>query len=156
MSTVHRQRLWLLALLFIGAGITATLILFALKENINHYFSPTQIVQGAAPLNTAIRGGGLVVHGSIIRDPKSLLVSFKITDGKQTINVLYDGILPDLFTEGQGVVATGHIDQKQRFIADTLLAKHNETYMPPEVKKSLQSNLNNNDALLDQEVSSDS
>ena len=137
MNAVRRQRLILVILLVAGVGLAAALALFALKENINHYYSPSQIVAGEVPVGQKIRGGGIVVGGSVKRDPDSLKVYFRITDGVAEVDVEYEGILPDLFKEHQGVVGTGKVDEKGRFIADELLAKHDETYMPPEVQKAL-------------------
>ncbi|MDP0562768.1 MAG: cytochrome c maturation protein CcmE [Candidatus Endonucleobacter sp. (ex Gigantidas childressi)] len=139
MNAVRKQRLILISLLIIGVGITVTLALFALRENINHYFSPTQIAEGEAPIGKKIRGGGLVVRNSVVRDKDSLLVRFVITDGMENINVVYTGILPDLFKEGQGIIAIGILNEKQEFVAEEVLAKHDETYMPPEVKKAIDS-----------------
>ncbi|WP_263080315.1 cytochrome c maturation protein CcmE [Endozoicomonas sp. Mp262] len=137
MNAVRRQRLILLLLLVAGIGIAVALALFALRENINHYYSPSQIVNGEAPVNKTIRGGGLVVHGSVDRDKNSLKVSFKITDGAGVVTVIYDGILPDLFKEGQGIVALGKLNSEKQFIAREVLAKHDENYMPPEVQKAI-------------------
>ncbi|MDP0588674.1 MAG: cytochrome c maturation protein CcmE [Candidatus Endonucleobacter bathymodioli] len=139
MNAMRKQRLILISLLLIGVGITVTLALFALRENINHYFSPTQIAEGKAPIGKKIRGGGLVVRDSVVRDPDSLLIRFVITDGAENTTVIYTGILPDLFKEGQGIVALGMLNKKQEFIAEEILAKHDETYMPPEVKKAIDS-----------------
>ncbi len=137
MNAVRKQRLILVILLVAGVGIAATLALFALRENINHYFSPTQMANGEAPIGKKIRGGGLVLHNSVVRDKDSLLVRFDITDGGEIVTVVYDGILPDLFKEGQGVVALGMLNDKQEFVAEEVLAKHDETYMPPEVQKAI-------------------
>ena len=137
MNAVRKQRLILVLLLVAGVGVAVTLALFALQENINHYFSPTQMASGEAPVGKKIRGGGLVVHNSVVRDKDSLQVRFDITDGGDIVTVLYDGILPDLFKEGQGVVALGMLNEKQEFVAEEVLAKHDETYMPPEVQKAI-------------------
>jgi cytochrome c-type biogenesis protein CcmE len=112
--------------------------MFALSQNINLFYSPTQIASGEAPHNTRIRAGGMVVDGSVVRDQQSLNVTFDITDYDQTVTVHYDGILPDLFREGQGIVAQGELDSNNVFQASEVLAKHDENYMPPEVADALE------------------
>jgi len=114
------------------------LTMFALSQNINLFYSPTQIASGEAPHNTRIRAGGMVVDGSVVRDQQSLNVTFDITDYDQTVTVHYDGILPDLFREGQGIVAQGELDSNNVFQASEVLAKHDENYMPPEVADALE------------------
>ncbi len=137
MNPVRRQRLLLILLLLAGVGLATTLALFALKENINHYFSPNQMTSGEAPIGQRIRGGGIVVPGSLERNPDDLTVTFKMETGGTEVEVVYTGILPDLFREGQGIVGTGKLDKNRRFIADELLAKHDENYMPPEVQDAI-------------------
>lgn len=137
MNPVRRQRLLLILLLVAGVGIAVALALFALKENINHYFSPAQMATGEAPVGQRIRGGGIVVPGTVKRDPNSLKATFRISDGDGEVEVEYTGILPDLFKEGQGIVGTGKLDKNRRFVAEELLAKHDENYMPPEVQKAI-------------------
>lgn len=137
MNPVRRQRLLLILLLLAGVGLATTLALFALKENINHYFSPNQMANGEAPIGQRIRGGGIVVPGSLARNPDDLTVTFKMETGGTEVEVVYTGILPDLFREGQGIVGTGKLDKNRRFIADELLAKHDENYMPPEVQDAI-------------------
>lgn len=137
MNPVRRQRLLLVLLLLAGVGTAIALALFALNENINHYFSPNQMANGEAPIGKTIRGGGIVVPESVERDPDSLTVTFLIETGGAEVEVEYTGILPDLFREGQGIVGTGKLDNDRRFIADELLAKHDENYMPPEVQKAI-------------------
>ncbi len=137
MNPVRKQRLLLILLLVAGVGVAVALALFALKENINHYYSPAQIVSGEAPIGQKIRGGGVVVPGSLKRDPGGLKVTFKVSDGEGEVEVEYTGILPDLFREGQGIVGTGKLDKNRRFIAEELLAKHDENYMPPEVQNAI-------------------
>ena len=137
MNAVRKQRLTLVLLLVAGVGIAVTLALFALRENVNLYYSPTQMAKGEAPVGKKIRGGGLVVHGSVKRDPESLKVQFTITDGAASAVVRYEGILPDLFKEGQGIVATGKVNAQGEFVAEEVLAKHDENYMPPEVQKAI-------------------
>ncbi|MFK0571056.1 cytochrome c maturation protein CcmE [Endozoicomonas sp.] len=137
MNAVRKQRLILVLLLLAGVGVAVTLMLFALRENINHYFSPAQMAAGEVPVGQRIRGGGLVVPGSVSRDQESLKVSFRISDGAGEVTVQYEGILPDLFVEGSGVVALGVLDGNGIFAASEVLAKHDENYMPPEVQKAI-------------------
>ena len=138
MNPVRRQRLLLILLLLAGVGLATTLALFALQENINHYFSPNQMANGEAPIGQRIRGGGIVVPGSLARNSDDLTVTFKIETGGAEVEVMYTGILPDLFREGQGIVGTGKLDKNRRFMADELLAKHDENYMPPEVQDAIE------------------
>lgn len=137
MNPKRKQRLTIVLFILIGVGVAVGLTLFALKQNINLFYSPTQIATGEAPQNTRIRAGGMVVKGSVKRSDKSLDVSFDITDYKHTVTVHYSGILPDLFREGQGIVAQGQMDNKGVFQAVQVLAKHDENYMPPEVAQAL-------------------
>lgn len=137
MNAVRRQRLILVLLLLVGVALAVTLVLFALRENINHYFSPSQMAAGEAPVGQRMRGGGLVVPGSVERDKKSLKVRFRISDGAGEVAVLYEGILPDLFIEGSGVVALGVLSPDGVFTATQVLARHDENYMPPEVHKAI-------------------
>ena len=120
----------------VGCTIATGLALLALRENINLFFSPSQIVDGTAPSNTTIRLGGMVVSGSIQRGD-NLGVTFVLTDLAEQVPVAYEGILPDLFREGQGIVTQGKLDSTGRFLAEQVLAKHDETYMPPEVNDAL-------------------
>jgi len=124
------------AMLVAGIGVFITLIMMALNENINHFYSPTEILEGKSPENRNFRIGGLVVTGSVKRDTDSLKIEFDLTDGAKNYPVLYVGILPDLFREGQGIVATGLI-KNNVFVAEEVLAKHDENYMPPEVADAL-------------------
>jgi len=132
----RRQRLVLVGLIVIGCTIATGLTLLALRENINLFFSPSQIVEGTAPSNTTIRLGGMVVAGSVQRGD-NLGVTFVLTDLAEQVTVTYEGILPDLFREGQGIVTQGKLDSTGRFVAQQVLAKHDETYMPPEVNDAL-------------------
>ena len=136
MTPRRRQRLVLVGLIVVGCTIATGLTLLALRENINLFFSPSQIVDGTAPSNTTIRLGGMVVAGSIQRGD-NLGVTFVLTDLAEQVTVTYEGILPDLFREGQGIVTQGKLDSTGRFLAAQVLAKHNETYMPPEVNDAL-------------------
>ena len=136
MTPRRRQRLVLVGLIVVGCTIATGLALLALRENINLFFSPSQIVDGTAPSNTTIRLGGMVVTGSIQRGD-NLGVTFVLTDLAEQVTVAYEGILPDLFREGQGIVTQGKLDSSGRFLAQQVLAKHDETYMPPEVNDAL-------------------
>jgi cytochrome c-type biogenesis protein CcmE len=126
---------------FIGLGVgilglAVFLVLFALRDTIVFFHTPKDVVEKQIPAGKLIRLGGLVAQVSLQRG-EGLTVAFAITDTLQTIPVSYTGILPDLFREGQGVVAEGKLDPAGRFLADTVLAKHDENYMPPEVAKAL-------------------
>ena len=131
------RRKLLVAMVMFGVVIAAVLALNASKENIMFFYSPTEIHAGKAPSDRAIRVGGLVVDGSVRRDEGSLAVQFDLTDNAQVVPVSYTGILPDLFREGQGIVAMGRLDGNGLFVADEVLAKHDENYMPPEVADAL-------------------
>jgi cytochrome c-type biogenesis protein CcmE len=119
-----------------GVGIAGALALSAFRENVMFFFDPTQVASGQAPPEHRFRLGGMVTKGSVHREPGSLEIHFVVTDFKNDVPVTYTGVLPDLFREGTGVVAHGHM-QNGTFVADEVLAKHDEKYMPPEVAKSL-------------------
>lgn len=136
MNTLRKKRLLLIVLLLVGFAAFISLALMALKENINLFYGVTQIYNGEAPKDKQIRAGGMVEKGSLVRQSDSLAVEFKITDFQHELTVVYKGILPDLFREGQGVVAIGKLKDNV-FYADQILAKHDEKYMPPEVAGSL-------------------
>ena len=137
MTPARKKRLyWMLALLC-GASAAAALAMAALRQNINLFYTPTQIVAGEVPRGTRIRAGGLVETGSLKRTPGSLALRFVVTDGESSVLVRYEGIVPDLFREGQGIVATGHIEPDGALHADQVLAKHDEKYMPPEAMGAL-------------------
>jgi cytochrome c-type biogenesis protein CcmE len=137
MNPKRKQRLTIISLIVLGSGLVIGLILYSLEQNINLFYSTSQIAQGEAPVGTRIRIGGMVVKNSMKRKPDSLTISFSLTDYAHPIQVEYTGILPDLFKEGQGIVAQGKMDTKGVFQADEVLAKHDENYMPPEVADSL-------------------
>jgi cytochrome c-type biogenesis protein CcmE len=120
-----------------GIGTASTLVLSALRENINLFYTPTQIANGEAPHDTRIRAGGMVEKGSLQRSNDSLNVKFIVTDLNKSVTITYRGILPDLFREGQGIVALGKLNADGVVVADEVLAKHDEKYMPPEVTKAL-------------------
>jgi cytochrome c-type biogenesis protein CcmE len=136
MNKRSRRKVLVIAILF-GVAIAAVLGLTAFQENLLYFYSPTQIAAGEAPDNHSFRVGGLVVNGSVKRKPDSLQVQFDLTDNTETMTVEYTGILPDLFREGQGIVAMGSLQAGGKFVADEVLAKHDENYMPPEVADAL-------------------
>jgi len=138
----HKQRLAILFLILIGVSASVALAITAFNQNMQHFYSPTQILEGQAPqLDRVIRLGGMVSQGSVQRASDSLLVKFDLTDFAHTIQVQYTGILPDLFREEQGIVAIGKMQkegEKTFFLAQEVLAKHDENYMPPEVAEALE------------------
>ncbi len=137
MHPLRKQRL-LIVLFIVGAASAASALLgFALRENINLFYPPADIVAGKAPAGKSIRAGGMVVEGSVQRDPDSLRVRFDVTDYQAKVSVVYEGILPDLFAEGEGVVVAGELDAQGVFQANQVLAKHDENYMPPEVSAAI-------------------
>jgi len=146
MNPKRKQRLMVVFGIVAGVSVAATFMGYALRENINLYFSPTQIAAGEAPLNKRIRVGGLVVAGSLARG-EQLEVTFEVTDNMETLTIQYEGILPDLFTDGQGIIANGKLTASGVVIADEVLAKHDEEYMPPEVQDSLDKARNAKDTI---------
>jgi len=137
MNPKRRKVLFTIIFIVMGLGLATALALKAFQENLLYFYSPMQIKNGEAPTNRAFRIGGLVVDGSVQRDQQSLVVSFDLTDTLHNVTVNYDGILPDLFREGQGIVANGRLDEDGIFKATQVLAKHDENYMPPEVAQAL-------------------
>ncbi len=134
MKIHRRNRLLLVLFVVVTAGTAVGLTMKALNENINLFYSPQQIVAGEAPIGPLIRAGGMVLAGSVSRSNEDLTVEFLISDLKMSeVKVQYVGILPDLFREGQGVIARGVLNNKGIFVAEEVLAKHDENYMPPEV-----------------------
>jgi cytochrome c-type biogenesis protein CcmE len=136
-NPLRKKRLLIIAGVLAGVGLAVGLALSALQENINLFYTPTQIVNGEAPHGKRIRAGGMVVQGSLQRSADSLDVRFVVTDFDKSVPITYRGILPDLFREGQGIVALGEINDQGVVVADQVLAKHDEKYMPPEVTKAL-------------------
>jgi cytochrome c-type biogenesis protein CcmE len=122
-----------------GVGVAAWLGTQAFRSNVMFFFDPTQIAAGEAPSGERFRLGGMVEKGSVVKTAGTLDIQFLVTDFKHTVPVKYTGLLPDLFREGQGVVAHGRL-QGGTFVADEILAKHDEKYMPPEVARSLKDN----------------
>lgn len=138
MTPTRKKRLLALLIIFIGVGIATALILTAFKENILLYKSPSEVHKGDYPKARNFRIGGMVKKGSIVKSTTSLDVSFVVTDYAKDIAVQYNGLLPDLFRDDQGVVAIGNLDEDNVFHAEEILAKHDENYMPPEVADSLE------------------
>lgn len=136
MNAQRQRKLTLIGIIFLILSIASALILYALRQNISLFYSPNDVVLGSAPKHTLIRVGGMVVKGSVQRG-QSLQVNFTITDYKQAMQIHYQGILPDLFREGQGIVAQGELNDQGDFDAVEILAKHDEKYMPPEVRSAL-------------------
>ena len=136
MNKRSRRKVLVVGVLF-GVAVAAVLGLTAFQENLLYFYSPTQIKAGEAPDNHSFRIGGLVVTGTVKRKVDSLQVAFDLTDNTETVTVQYTGILPDLFREGQGIVAMGSLQPGGLFIAEEVLAKHDENYMPPEVADAL-------------------
>jgi cytochrome c-type biogenesis protein CcmE len=137
MHPVRRQRLFIVLFIVVGASAAVGLIFYALSENLNLFYSPTQIDAGEAPQNQRMRAGGMVREGSVVRAGDSLKITFIVTDYVHDVSVIYEGILPDMFEEGQGVVVTGKLDSEGVMQAEEVLAKHDEEYMPPEVQEAL-------------------
>jgi cytochrome c-type biogenesis protein CcmE len=135
----RHKRMWMVAGILAGVGLAAWLGTQAFRSNVMFFFDPSQISAGEAPADKRFRLGGMVAKGSVQKTPGTLDIHFLVTDFKHTVPVSYSGILPDLFREGQGVVAHGRM-QNGTFVADEILAKHDEKYMPPEVAKSLKDN----------------
>ena len=138
MTPKRKQKLMLIGLMVGGLSVAIGLTLFALSSNINLFYAPSQIVAGEAPAGVEIRAGGMVVEGSVKRDTQSMQVRFAVTDYNHEIWINYEKILPDLFREGQGIVALGRLNDSGVLIAEQVLAKHDENYMPPEVSSALE------------------
>ncbi len=137
MKPIRKQRLGLILLMLAGVALAVTFALKAFNENLMYFFSTTDVAEGKAPENSLFRLGGMVVKGSVKRPGDGMTVHFKLTDYNKEVNVEYTGILPDLFREGQGIVAKGRLNKRGVFVAEEVLAKHDENYMPPEVADSL-------------------
>ena len=137
MTPARKKRLFFIIFLVTGVAVAAGFAMYAFNQNLMFYFSPSEVKQGKAPVNKLFRMGGMVVDGSFKRQDKSLKVFFDLTDYKGTVTVEYEGILPDLFREGQGIISRGKLNDDGVFLAEEVLAKHDENYMPPEVAESL-------------------
>lgn len=146
MHPVRRQRLYLVLFIVVFSTVSVGLMAFALRDNINLFYAPGQIVSGEVPTDTRVRAGGCVQAGSISRSETTLEIRFELTDGVVAFPVTYSGILPDLFAEGEAAVVNGSLDQSGVFRATEVLAKHDEEYMPPEVAEVMMAasgNMNN-------------
>lgn len=138
MRPVRKRRLQLIIFLVFGVAIAIAVVTYALRENINLFYTPTQIAASEAPVGREIRAGGLVVPGSVERSQTDLYVEFVVTDTVEQVRIAYDGILPDLFREGQGIIAIGALDKNGVVQARQVLAKHDENYMPPEIQDAIE------------------
>ena len=139
MNPIRKQRLYALIAILIGSLLATWLVVSALSENMNLFYSPTEIKEANINQDTLIRAGGMVKKGSIYKSTDSLNVSFTVTDYQNELIINYEGILPDLFAENAGVVVRGNLTPDGTFRAIEVLAKHDENYMPPEVAKLLDS-----------------
>ena len=137
MTPTRRKRLYLVLGIIAGVAIAATLALQAFRQNVMYFFDPTQVASGEVKQGERFRLGGMVEKGSFRRDEGSLTVHFIVTDFKSRVPVTYNAVLPDLFKEGAGVVTHGRLGADGVFVADEVLAKHDENYMPPEVGRAL-------------------
>jgi cytochrome c-type biogenesis protein CcmE len=135
--TRKRRRLYMVLAGMVALGGAAALVLSAFNDNLVFFYSPTDLKVKNVPLERQLRIGGLVEEHSVKHDPNGHTIDFRVTDGNNTVNVVYTGSLPDLFREGQGVVAEGKLGRDGVFQASTVLAKHDEKYMPPEVAEAL-------------------
>ena len=135
--TPRRKRMLAVAAILVGVGAAAALAMLAFEDNLLYFYNPSQVLAGDAPEGRSFRIGGMVTAGSLRRTDGTLEVRFVVTDYRNSVPVRYEGVLPDLFREGQGVIAHGRLGEGGEFVADEVLAKHDENYMPPEVADSL-------------------
>ena len=135
--TPRRRRMMLVGLIVLGVGAAVAFALTAFQDNLLYFYSPSDVVAGKAPTDRVFRVGGMVPEGSFNRPTGSLEANFELTDFAHNVKVSYTGVLPDLFREGQGVIARGRMTSEGIFVAEEVLAKHDENYMPPEVADSL-------------------
>ena len=143
MNPRRKKRLTLVLALVVGLGATVGLLLYALNQNMDLFYTPTELVNGKKDgskpeVGQRLRIGGMVVEGSVVRDPQSLQVTFDVADIGPAVTIQYNGILPDLFREGQGIVAQGELIDATTIQAHEVLAKHDEEYLPPEVAEAMQ------------------
>ena len=138
MHPVRRQRLYVVLFIAVFSSAAIGLVIYAMRGNINLFYPPAEVLAGKAPVDQSIRVGGMVVKGSVQRATDSLQVNFQLTDYQASVPVVYTGILPDLFAEGQGAVASGRLNGDGVLEATEILAKHDENYMPPEVAAALE------------------
>lgn len=146
MNTRRRNRLYAAVAILLGLGLATALVMYALRSNIDLFYTPGEILYGKGEAQEKpeagqrLRVGGMVMPGSVRRDPNTLAVSFKLYDARGVVSVSFEGILPDLFREGQGVVAQGVLAAGNQVIAKEVLAKHDEKYTPPEIEDAMKSN----------------
>jgi cytochrome c-type biogenesis protein CcmE len=133
MTPARKKRLGLILLMVAGVATGVGFALRSMNENIMFFFTPSEVATGKAPADRLFRVGGMVVEGSVRRPGEGLTVHFDLTDNAEVVTVQYAGILPDLFREGQGIIANGRLNESGEFVADEVLAKHDENYMPPEL-----------------------
>lgn len=138
MHPVRKQRLYIVLFIALFSSVAIGLVVYAMRGNINLFYPPADVVAGKAPVGQPIRVGGMVVDGSVQRADDSLEVRFQVTDFEASVPIVYTGILPDLFGEGQGAVASGELNEQGVLEATEILAKHDENYMPPEVADALE------------------
>lgn len=137
MHPVRKKRLVIVVMIITAVSFATALTLYALKQNINLYYTPTQVADGKAPIGQICRVGGIVKDNSIIYGKKNLQISFVVTDTVHTVTVDYNGVLPDLFRAGQGIVVQGKFNKNGILIADQVLAKHGSDYMPPPAEAAI-------------------
>lgn len=137
MRAKRKQRLIFAVILLIGFSAATALGLYAMRQNIMLFHTPSEVVSGDVPKDKLFRIGGLVVEGSVYKGSDGLTTKFNLTDTNNAVTVSYTGLLPDLFREGQGIVAQGKLNNNGIFVAQEVLAKHDENYMPPEVADAL-------------------
>ncbi|WP_370420623.1 cytochrome c maturation protein CcmE [Pantoea vagans] len=146
MNIRRRNRLYAAVAILLGLGLATALVMYALRSNIDLFYTPGEILYGKGEAHEKpeagqrLRVGGMVMPGSVRRDPNTLAVSFKLYDARGVVSVSFEGILPDLFREGQGVVAQGMLTTGNQVIAKEVLAKHDEKYTPPEIEDAMKSN----------------
>jgi cytochrome c-type biogenesis protein CcmE len=133
MTPARKKRLALVVLMIAGVAVGVGFALNSLNQSIMFFMTPSEVLAGEAPADRLFRVGGMVVEGSVSRPGDGLTVQFDLTDNERQVTVHYTGILPDLFREGQGIIANGRLDGNGEFVAEEVLAKHDETYMPPEL-----------------------
>jgi cytochrome c-type biogenesis protein CcmE len=133
MTPARKKRLALILLMITGVAVGVGFALNSLNQNIMFFLTPSEVIAGEAPRDRLFRVGGMVVDGSVSRPGEGLTVHFDLTDNEKQVTVLYTGILPDLFREGQGIIANGRLNDNGEFVAEEVLAKHDENYMPPEL-----------------------
>ncbi|AIX73011.1 cytochrome c maturation protein CcmE [Mixta calida] len=146
MNTRRKNRLYVVVAILVGLSLATALVMYALRSNIDLFYTPSEILYGKGEEHAKpepgqrLRVGGMVMPGSVKRDEKTLQVSFKLYDANGVVNVSYEGILPDLFREGQGVVAQGELQAGNLIRAKEVLAKHDEKYTPPEIADAMKQN----------------